>query len=90
MWWLSYCTNKCFRLKSRPIGKKKTFLPKCVFNYSINKDKAKPGKCKIITLESNKTNIICPQIYIYYSKPVVFPNIGTFFSLTVFLYKTPN
>lgn len=31
------------------MGKEETFLPKCVFNYSFNKDEAKPGKCKIIT-----------------------------------------
>lgn len=54
-------------------------LPKCVFNYSINKDKVKSGKHKIITWESKKVNGLFT-----YSKSIVSPNIGSFSSLLVF------
>lgn len=55
-------------------------LPKCVFNYGINKDKEKSGKHKIITWESNKTDIL-----FIYSKPIVSPQIGSFLPLVAFL-----
>lgn len=56
MWWLSSCANsECFRQKKQTSWKEGSLcLPKCVFNYSINNDKAKPGRHKIITWESKK------------------------------------
>ena len=81
MWWLSYCTkNERFRQKKQTHWKEGGLcLPKCVFNYSINKDKAKSGKHKITTWESKKINILFT-----YSKPIVSPNTGSFSSLLVF------